>query len=236
MQSNSARLDRFLSVRLGIKRGDVRLLLAQKRIEVDGVFATDISQLVGKFSRICLDGEVLTSRQARYLMMNKPAGVVSATKDDKHKTVVDLLSSGEGAGLHIPGRLDFNTTGLLLLTDDGRWSRQLSLPECNIGKVYTALLAQPLDDSYITAFAAGMYFSYEDVTTRPVRLEIISDYVARLRLVEGRYHQIKRMFGRFQNEVLALHRDAIGSVVLDSGLAPGQYRDLTQDEVLALAC
>jgi 16S rRNA pseudouridine516 synthase len=214
--SNSARLDRFLSVRLGIKRGDVRLLLAQKRIEVDGVFAT--------------------SRQARYLMMNKPAGVVSATKDDKHKTVVDLLSSGEGAGLHIPGRLDFNTTGLLLLTDDGRWSRQLSLPERNIAKVYTALLAQPLDDSYIAAFAAGMYFSYEDVTTRPVSLEIISDYVARLRLVEGRYHQIKRMFGRFQNEVLALHRDAIGSVVLDPGLALGQYRNLTQDEILALAC
>ena len=81
-----------------------------------------------------------------------------------------------------------------------------------------------------------MYFSYEDVTTRPVILEIISDYVARLRLVEGRYHQIKRMFGRFQNEVLALHRDAIGSVVLDPGLAPGQYRNLTQDEILALAC
>jgi 16S rRNA pseudouridine516 synthase len=235
VRSYSARLDRFLSVGLKIKRADVRLLLAQKRVKVDGLFATDISQCVGQFSHISVDGDLLQSDVPRYLMMNKPAGVVSATVDAKNKTVLDLLSPEDRAGLHIPGRLDFNTKGLLLLTNDGQWSRQLSLPERNIVKVYTATLAQPLDQSYIEAFAAGMYFEYENITTRPVTLEIRSDYIATLYLVEGRYHQIKRMFGRFQNEVLALHRDAIGPLNMDLSLAPGQWRALTPDEVLSLS-
>ncbi|CAA0079558.1 Ribosomal small subunit pseudouridine synthase A [Zhongshania aliphaticivorans] len=234
MRSNTTRLDRFISAKLRIKRSDVRLLLAQKRVLVDGVVATNIGQVIGPFSWVSFDDEVLQNQVARYLMMNKPLGVVSATKDSRNKTVIDLLPENERAGLHIPGRLDFNTTGLLLLTNDGQWSRNLSSPANNIAKVYTVTVSKPLDASYIDAFASGMFFNYEGITTRPVKLEILADYVAKLSLVEGRYHQIKRMFGRFQNEVLALHRDAIGGLSLDPSLASGQSRPLTQHEVLSL--
>ncbi len=235
MPSYSTRLDRFISASLGVKRGDVRLLLAARRVKVDGVVATDIAQAIGQFSHVSVDNKVLQATRPRYLMMNKPVGVVSATKDERHTTALDLLPAAEREGLHIAGRLDFNSTGLLLLTNDGLWSRRLSLPERNIAKVYTVTVAQALNSDYIEAFAAGMYFEYEGITTRPVELEILSDYVAKLSLTEGRYHQIKRMFGRFQNEVLTLHRGAIGPVELDPQLLPGQSRYLRADELNSLA-
>jgi 16S rRNA pseudouridine516 synthase len=229
------RLDRFISRNTGIKRGDVRHLLAAGRVVVDGVLARDIAQIIGPFSQVCLDGVALQNTLPVYIMMNKPAGVVSATRDDAHQTVIDLLTRSDRHHLHISGRLDVNSTGLLLLTNDGNWSRQLSLPERQIQKVYTVTLAQPLNRDYIDAFAAGMYFEYENIITRPAQLHIVSDYVAEVSLYEGRYHQIKRMFGRFQNEVLTLHRHRIGSLELDVTLAAGECRDLSTSEIAALA-
>ena len=236
--SKRSRLDRFLSAKLGINRGDVRLMLAKKHVIVDGITATDIQQQINAFTHVALvnqaDGKsvkVLQDNQPQYWMMNKPIGVVSATTDEQHKTVIDLFSHADVSDLHIAGRLDLNSSGLLLLTNDGRWSRALSEPKAEVSKCYRVTLEKPLTEDYIQAFAEGMYFSYENITTRPVELKIISDYVAELRLVEGRYHQIKRMFGRFRNPVLALHRTSIGNVLLDEKLAPGQYRPLTDEEV-----
>lgn len=231
MQSKYARLDRFISKRTDIKRRDVRGALAQGRIRVDGIPACSINQRIGEFSHVVLDEQVLQAKLARYFMMNKPCGVVSATKDERHKTVLDLLSDADRAGLHIAGRLDFNSTGLLLLTNDGRWSRQLSTPEADICKSYRVTLEKPICDDYISAFAKGMFFPYEGITTKPAELSIVSDYVAEVCLVEGRYHQIKRMFGRFRNRVLELHRFAIGGLALDPSLALGQSRELTEWEV-----
>ena len=236
--SKRSRLDRFLSAKLGINRGDVRLMLAKKQVIVDGVVATEIQQQINAFTHVALvdyaDGEsvkILQDNQPQYWMMNKPIGVVSATTDEQHKTVIDLFSHVDVSDLHIAGRLDLNSSGLLLLTNDGRWSRALSDPEAGVSKCYRVLLAKPLTEDYIQAFAEGMYFSYENITTRPVVLTIISDYVAELRLVEGRYHQIKRMFGRFRNPVLALHRYAIGNLLLDNELTSGECRNLTKQEV-----
>lgn len=236
--SKRSRLDRFLSAKLGINRGDVRLMLAKKQVLVDGIVATDIQQQINSFTHVALidqeGGEsfkVVQDNQPQYWMMNKPIGVVSATTDDQHKTVMDLMPIPDANELHIAGRLDLNSSGLLLLTNDGRWSRALSEPKADVGKCYRVELEKPLTKDYIQAFSEGMYFSFEDITTRPVELTIISDYVAELRLVEGRYHQIKRMFGRFRNPVLALHRISIGNVLLDEALAPGQSRPLTELEV-----
>lgn len=234
MPSYAHRLDRFISKRTGIKRSEVRLILAQGRVSVDGGVASDIAQPIGRFSHVTLDGQVLQARQPVYLMMNKPAGVVSATTDQKHQTVIGLLDRDDRHELHIAGRLDFNSTGLILLSNDGAWSRRLSLPERAIPKVYTVTVAQPLGIEYVEAFATGMYFAYEGITTRPAKLTLLSERVAQVSLTEGRYHQIKRMFGRFQNEVLALHRQRIGGLELDPRLAPGQSRELTATEVLAL--
>ena len=246
MQSKCTRLDRFISVQTGVNRKDVRSMLAQKRIKVDDCFATDIHQSIHEFSHVILDEHILQARLPVYVMMNKPIGVVSATKDEKNKTVIDVLneknsekniatvntiSSNNTSALHIVGRLDFNTSGLLLLTNDGRWSRRLTTPAQKIEKVYWVTLANPVTEDYIKAFAEGMYFPYENITTKPAKLDIISDYIAQVSLIEGRYHQIKRMFGRFQNPVVALHRTAIGNLQLDKALAAGESRLLTAHEV-----
>ena len=235
MQSKRARLDRFISVQVGINRRDVRPLLAQKRIVVDGSPATDINHVIDEFSHVTLDDQVLQDNTPSYVMMNKPAGVVSATKDEQHRTVIDLLERLDRHHLHIVGRLDFNSSGLLLLTNDGRWSRQLTTPENNIAKLYRVTLKKPVTEAYIQAFSEGMYFPFEDITTRPAKLHIVSDYVAEVSLMEGRYHQIKRMFGRFDNEVLTLHRIAIGNLSLDPSLSPGQSRALTSSEVINIS-
>ncbi|MBV1931340.1 MAG: pseudouridine synthase [Porticoccaceae bacterium] len=234
--STRTRLDRFISRQLNIKRGDVRPLLAKSRILVDGRVAKDIQQTIHQFSHVVFDGQTLQDNTPRYVMMHKPIGVVSATQDDQHQTVIDLLDPGQHDKLHIAGRLDFNSSGLLLLTNDGRWSRHLCTPGNNIHKRYRVELEKPLTEDYIRAFAEGMSFDYENITTQPAHLKIISKYIAEVSLVEGRYHQIKRMFGRFQNRVLQLHRLSIGALSLDQSLLPGQSRALTRLELKHLGC
>jgi 16S rRNA pseudouridine516 synthase len=231
MQSRRARLDRFISSRMGISRRDVRQLLIQGRITVDNCTATEMHQSIGQFSHITVDDEVLQADTARYVMLNKPTGVVSATRDAQHQTVIDLLNTEDKESLHIVGRLDFNSTGLLLLTNDGEWSRRLTSPEHRVAKKYLVTVENPITSDYVQAFAQGMYFSYEDVQTQPAQLHVNSQYSAEVILTEGRYHQIKRMFGRFQNPVTSLHRTCIGSIHLDPLLAPGESRDLTDSEI-----
>jgi len=238
MESKKFRLDRFVSSRTGVKKGDVRLLLAQKRVMVDGGFAAAINQVVDQFSHIVVDGQILQQNSAVYWMMHKPVGVVSATKDEIHKTVIDLLEADNPEArlddLHIVGRLDLNSSGLLLLTNDGEWSRRLTSPDKNVAKVYEVTLADPITDEYSEAFAQGMYFAFEDLTTLPAVLEKVSEYVARVTLMEGRYHQIKRMFGRFRNQVVELHRVSIGNLELDEDLLPGDSRLLTPSEAKSI--
>jgi 16S rRNA pseudouridine516 synthase len=228
------RLDRHLSKKLGIHRRDVRPLLAQGRVMVDGIIARDIAQPVNSFSHVSCDGVFTQAREAHYLMLNKPAGVVSATADSRHRTVIDLLDQPYRRELHIVGRLDFNSTGLVLLTNDGQWSRQLSLPESKLPKRYRVRVEQPLSENYVQAFEQGMYFSYEDITTLPATLRILGEFEAEVTLVEGRYHQIKRMFGRFNNRVMSIHRFAVGGLELDPQLEPGQGRELAPPELKIL--
>jgi 16S rRNA pseudouridine516 synthase len=229
------RLDRYLAALLDIKRSDVRPLLAQGRVEVDGRKATDIGQLIDRFSEVRCDGEITQARTPRYIMLNKPVGVVSATTDITHTTVIDLLDYPFKDELHIVGRLDFNSTGLMLLTNDGKWSRQLSQPESKLTKSYRVTVEQALGLEHVDAFQKGLFFAYERITTRPAQLTILSEFEAEVDLTEGRYHQIKRMFGRFDNKVLSIHRFAIGGLMLDATLQPGHSRTLTVGELESLS-
>lgn len=231
MASGSQRLDRYLSKTLGINRRDVKPLLAQGRVQVDGRSVGGTDHLIDEFSHVSIDDRLLQAKLPVYVMFHKPVGILSATSDPQHTTVIDMLQRPDKDDLHIVGRLDRGSSGLLLLTNDGRWSRALMAPECDVPKVYLVTLQNPLTSDYVKAFAEGMYFGYEDITTRPARLEILEERLARVTLVEGRYHQIKRMFGRFRNPVLALHRTAIGNLPLDPALAPGQSRELTPVEL-----
>lgn len=231
MSSKYTRLDRLISRHLGINRKHVRLMLAKKRVSVDGEVADNIDALVGPFNVIVVDNHVIQDQQAVYIMLHKPLGFVSATRDDKHPTVLDLIEQPHPVSLHIVGRLDLNSTGLLLLTNDGKWSKALLSPQNKITKCYSVNLKNELTQQYIQAFAEGMYFSFEDVKTQPVILTITGKRQAQVILKEGRYHQIKRMFGRFRNPVESLHRSAIGNIRLPEELKPGEYRQLSAVEL-----
>jgi 16S rRNA pseudouridine516 synthase len=234
MKPYTTRLDRFISQNSDYSMADTRLLLAQGRILLDGVVADSVQQAVTRFTRVELDGVCLQSEQPVYLALHKPAGVVSATKDSKHPTVLDLVQHPRKDELHIVGRLDFNTTGLVLLTNDGVWSRRISSPQTKLPKTYEVMVSEPLSGEYVAAFQAGIYFAYEGITTLPARLEILSAYRARLSLVEGKYHQVKRMFGSFRNRVLALHRVSVGPVSLGD-LEPGATRPVDASELAEIS-
>ncbi|MFJ2333283.1 pseudouridine synthase [Pseudomonas helleri] len=226
------RVDRFLSNLPQFNRQQARLLLIEKRVRVDGQIVSDPHHDIREFSRVELDEQVLQAgKPARYFMLHKPPGCVSATQDPEHPTVLDLLNEDDKHDLHIAGRLDFNTSGLMLITNDGHWSRHLTQPQTKLPKVYYVETEQDITDAYITRFEQGVYFAYEDLTTLPATLELLGPRSARLSIVEGRYHQVKRMFGYFDNKVVRLHRESIGPLMLDSRLAPGEYRALTSEEV-----
>ncbi|NQD93376.1 pseudouridine synthase [Pseudomonas sp. CrR25] len=226
------RLDRFLANLPQFNRQGVRHLLASGRVRLDEQPCRDGRSEVRIFSRVELDGDVLQAgKPARYFMLHKPTGVVSATEHPEHRTVLDLLDEPDTHELHLAGRLDLNTSGLLLLTNDGQWSRRVTSPERKQPKVYLVDTEDPIDPACIAAFARGLYFRFEDLVTQPAELQILAPRRARLTLYEGRYHQVKRMFGHFQNRVVGLHRISMGRIRLDELLSPGQHRALTAEEI-----
>ncbi|TDU66099.1 16S rRNA pseudouridine516 synthase [Prosthecobacter fusiformis] len=226
------KLDRFLAKQSSMGRTAAHRLIAARRIRVDGVICTNNQEEVGRFTRIELDEEVLQqSQRVLYLMLHKPVGILSATTDPVHPTVIDLLDDPDKHTLHIAGRLDRNTSGLVLLTNDGRWSKRVTEPLELVPKVYLVETAEDIVPEAVSAFAAGFYFHTEDLTTLPAALEILAPRRARLTLHEGRYHQVKRMFHRVQNRVTALHRESIGGLHLPADLLPGQWRELTPQQV-----
>lgn len=226
MATKRSRLDRYLSSALNIKRRDVRPLLAAGRVRVDGAIARDTDLLINQFAAVIVDDRALPCAHPHYLMLHKPAGILSATKDASQRTVLAFLDVTLHAGLHIVGRLDKNSTGLLLLTNDGEWSRGLMAPDKHVEKTYIVGVKHAISPECVEAFARGIHFPFEDIVTRPARLEVLAPQLARITLTEGRYHQIKRMFGRFRNPVLSLHRTQIGAITLDPALPPGAYRAL----------
>ncbi len=228
------RLDRLLGHLAGLSRQSVRQALVARRVRVDGLVEADGERPVSRFQRVELDDLALQGGgPARYFMLHKPAGCVSATRHPHHRTVIDLLDEPDTQTLHLAGRLDLTTTGLLLITDDGLWSRRATLPGSRQPKVYRVGTETPIPPACVEAFARGLYFAYEDLTTLPAGLEILSSHEARLSLHEGRYHQVKRMFGHFDTRVVRLHRERIGPLALDPDLPPGGYRPLTAEEIAA---
>jgi 16S rRNA pseudouridine516 synthase len=227
------RLDRFL-IRLGTHScKEVSSLLAGGHVRVDRQIETCGLRQIDRFSWIELKGQILQNEQAIYLILHKPAGYLSATSDPTHPTALELIDPSLREGLHLAGRLDRASTGLLLLTNDGRWSKRVTEPKEEIAKVYRVTTRDVISPDTATAFAKGIYFAFEDLTTRPALLEILDDREAYLTIHEGRYHQVKRMFHAVGNQVLSLHRERIGPLILDHSLPPGQYRHLTAAEVRA---
>ena len=228
------KIDRLLAKHDSLGRRRARQRIVEGRVRVNGLVERRVDCEVNRFSKVELDGAVIRKpERLLHLMLNKPVGVVSATVDAEHRTVIDLIDDPDKASLHLVGRLDRNTTGLVLLTNDGTWSKALMAPSRKVPKVYLVETRDPIPREAVAAFAKGFHFHTEDLTTLPATLEILAERRARLTLHEGRYHQVKRMFHRTGNRVTALHRERIGGIALPDGLAPGDWRFLTNLEILS---
>lgn len=225
------RLDKYISHATGLPREYVKRVIRNKKVTVNGVMVKSASAHIAETDAVCLEGEPLALPGPRYLMLHKPAGYVCATEDGEHPIVLDLLEDTNPEGLSIAGRLDIDTTGLVLLSDDGQWLHRVTSPRHLFDKVYRAVLQEPVSADTIAAFAAGMPLRGDDKPTAPAQCIALPGNGAEVTLREGRYHQVKRMFAACGNHVLALHRVRIGAVQLDDTLAEGASRPLTQEEM-----
>jgi 16S rRNA pseudouridine516 synthase len=225
------RLDRYITHHTGRSQKEVLRLLSAGVVRVRGEVEKGNRSEVDRFTEVSVEGEALPFEEALYFMLNKPAGYLSATSDPEHPTVMELIDHPQRDELHLAGRLDRASTGLLLLTNNGRWSKRVTEPGSGVGKTYLVETAEDISEETARQFAEGIYFAYEDLTTQPADLEVLSAREARLTIREGRYHQVKRMFHAVENRVTALHRESVGGLVLEAGLAEGKARRLTESEV-----
>ena len=225
------RLDQYLASGTGLSRKDAKRAITGKRVQVNGQLCRSTSANINTGDSVLLDGEPVTLPGELYLMLHKPAGVISATTDSNQPTALDLLPPELARQVHIAGRLDKDTTGLLLITSDGQWSHRVTSPRRDCPKTYRVQLAEPLTAEARQALEQGIQLNGEDTATRPAQVLACSEQEIELTISEGRYHQVKRMLAAVGNHVTALHRQRIGAIELDAGLAPGQFRELTRSEI-----
>ncbi|AGF54274.1 16S rRNA pseudouridine516 synthase [Clostridium saccharoperbutylacetonicum] len=233
------RLDKIIS-NLGYgSRKDVKSFAKKGIIEVDGVIVKDNGMLVDpEKSIIKINGEQILYRKYIYLMMNKPDGVISATHDNKDETVIDLLELEHQVFEPFPvGRLDKDTVGLLLLTNDGELNHRLIAPKWHVDKVYYAKIDKKVDEKDVAAFKNGITLD-DGYKCMEAKLEILSNddngSDIRVTIQEGKYHQVKRMFEAVDKKVVYLKREEFGGLLLDPTLEEGEYRELTDDELSLL--
>ena len=227
------RLDKYLAETAQCTRSEAKALLAKGRVTVNGAVCRKGDTQLKEADAVAVDGKALAYRQFVYLMLNKPEGVVSASTDKRDTTVVDLVGDAYPRRELFPaGRLDKTSTGFVLLTDDGALAHDILSPAHHVEKQYVVTLDTPLTDAMRRGFAAGVTLT-DGETMAPAGVEPLTDdgLTVQVTLRQGVYHQIKRMFGVFDAGVNALHRESIGGVALDPALAPGQWRELTAEEV-----
>lgn len=229
------RIDKLLANMGYGSRKDVKILLKQGAVRIDEEPVKDAKRHINlETERVTVHGEVVEYKPFVYLMMNKPAGVISATEDKVEATVIDLIDpSYAHYDLFPVGRLDKDTTGLLLLTNDGAFNHALMSPRKHVDKVYIAEVDGEMTADDVRQFAEGVVLE-DGYTTKPARLELLSKgrrSTIRLTLSEGKYHQVKRMVAAVGKHVERLERVQIGALELDLTLEPGAYRELSEEEV-----
>lgn len=231
------RLDKFLADTTDLTRSLATKAVKQKRVQVNGEAPKSAAIKISAADRITLDGEPLFfPASQRYFVLHKPQGHVCANSDSLHPLVFDLLKGViNKKDLHTIGRLDIDTTGILLITDDGQFSHRLTSPKYKVEKIYRATLAEPLRADAESLLAQGVVLEDDDTPTLPAQLERLTDTEVRLTICEGRYHQVKRMFAALGNSVTALHRERFGALQLSElGLNEGEFRELSEEELQRL--
>lgn len=226
------RLDKFLAENTGLTRSQANKALRQSAVTINGEIEKNGATKISREDEICFEGELLPwVEDGLYFMLYKPQGYVCSNDDGDYPTIYQFFDYPLAGKLHSAGRLDVDTTGLVLLTDDGQWSHRITSPKHHCEKTYLVTLADPVESHYMQACAEGILLRGEKEPTKPAKLEILDDYNVNLTISEGRYHQVKRMFAALGNKVEALHRWRIGDVVLDETLEEGEFRTLTNEEI-----
>lgn len=234
------RLDKYLADMGAGTRQEVKKYIRQGQVTVDGQPAKKPDMKVDELCQVvAVSGTRVSYKMYEYYMMNKPKGVVSATSDKKEKTVLDLMENIKRRDLFPAGRLDKDTEGLLLITNDGGLAHRLLSPKKHVDKCYYASVSGIVTDEDVLRFKEGIDIGAgkEKEITLPARLEILKTgeiSEVRLTIQEGKFHQVKRMFKALGKEVLYLKRERMGNLVLDPSLLPGQYRNLTEEELKLL--
>ena len=227
------RLDKYLAETAQCTRSEAKAMLSRGRVTVNGAVCKKGDTQLKETDSVTVDGQPLSYRKFVYIMLNKPEGVVSASADKRDTTVVDLVKDAYPRRELFPaGRLDKTSTGFVLLTDDGTFAHDILAPKRHVSKTYTVVIDTPLTDEMRAGFANGVTLA-DGTALSPAEVEALTPdgLTVRVKLRQGVYHQIKRMFGVYHSGVNALHRDAIGGLALDAALEPGQWRELSDDEV-----
>ena len=227
------RLDKYLAETAQCTRSEAKTLLQKGRVTVNGAVCKKGDAQLKAGDAVAVDGKTLQYQKFVYLMLNKPAGVVSASTDKRDTTVVDLVGGAYPRRELFPaGRLDKTSTGFVLLTDDGGFAHDILAPKRHVSKTYTVVLDTPLTAEMQAGFAQGVTLA-DGTELSPAEVEALTEdgLTVRVTLKQGVYHQIKRMFGVYGAGVNALHRDAIGGLALDKTLEPGQWRELSDEEI-----
>ena len=237
------RLDKFICKSTELTKDEAIQCIHAGDVVVNDEAILEESVQVHENNTITLHGQNLKPRPFRYILMHKPAGTICSNTDGDYPSLFNSLSIDLGiekgieqvSGLHIAGRLDVDTTGLVLITDDGRWTYNITRPDKECNKLYRVGLSYGIADDAVEALVArfkhGLQLQGEEQLTLPATLEIISPKEVLLTITEGKYHQVKRMFAAVGNRVLTLHREKIGEIQLD--VEEGQWRYLTEAEVIS---
>lgn len=227
------RLDKFISSQTALSRKDAGRAIRDKRVTVCGEICRAVDAKVDpEVDPITLDGQALTYQKHVYYLLNKPAGFVSATEDKTEKTVLDLIPPDlRRDGIFPAGRLDKDTTGLLILTDDGDYAHRMLSPKKHVDKTYVATLDRKPDESIGEAFEKGITLA-DGTVCQPGQAVCLGDHRAQVTIREGKYHQVKRMFAALGYKVTALERIRIGGLTLDKSLKQGAIRPLSEQEAM----
>lgn len=234
------RIDKIIASGTQYSRKDVKKLIKKRAVLADGSVVLSADEKYDpENTEISVNGTILSYKKFIYLMLHKPQGVVSATEDARERTVLDLLREEEYRcrKLFPAGRLDKDTTGFVLLTDDGEFAHGILAPTRHVTKTYILTAVRAVSVQEAEKMTAGMTIGGEPLM--PAHIRLLQDGVHptyEIKIRQGKYHQIKRMFSEFDNRVLTLHRTAIGGLSLDASLAAGAYRELTAEELLQIQC
>lgn len=228
------RIDKYLEDSLLISKKEAKTLIKSGHVYINGSVIKDCGFHVEEKSEVVLNGEEISYKHFRYYVMNKPQGIITATSDTSQKTVLDILKPELRKGISPIGRLDKDTEGLLLLTNDGELNHKLLSPRKHVEKTYNCLLAKDINENDIVALENGIDIGEKELTL-PAKVSVITPKQVYLTITEGRYHQVKRMFQSLGNKVTYLERISFGPLKLDDlNLQRGCYRELSDNELKTL--